>query len=62
MSKVEERMEQILFASRWLMAPFYLGLVISLALLLFKFFQKIFHFLQTVFEMKETGLIISYGS
>ena len=42
MSKVEERMEQILFASRWLMAPFYLGLVISLALLLFKFIQEYF--------------------
>ena len=58
MSKVEERMEQILFASRWLMAPFYLGLVISLALLLFKFIQEIFHFLPTIFEMKETELII----
>ena len=57
MSKVEERMEQILFASRWLMAPFYLGLVISLALLLFKFIQEIFHFLPPVFEMKETELI-----
>ena len=30
-----------------------LGLVISLALLLFKFIQEVFHFLPTVFEMKE---------
>lgn len=58
MKKVEESLEQILFASRWLMAPFYLGLVISLALLLFKFIHELLHFLPGVFEMKETELII----
>ncbi len=39
---IERRFEQIIFASRWLLAPFYLGLVVSLVLLLAKFTQEIF--------------------
>lgn len=58
MRGIEESMERMLFASRWLMAPFYVGLVVSLALLLFKFCQEVVHFLPTVFDMKETDLIL----
>ena len=35
--RVERGFESLLFNSRWLMAPFYFGLVVSLAVLLFKF-------------------------
>jgi uncharacterized protein (TIGR00645 family) len=58
MRQVEASMERVLFASRWLMAPFYMGLVISLALLLFKFGQELLHFLPNILEMKETDLIL----
>jgi uncharacterized protein (TIGR00645 family) len=58
MSRIEHAMEQFLFASRWLMAPFYLGLVVSLALLMFKFIQEIVHFLPNILDMKETDLIL----
>lgn len=58
MRRVEEGLEQLLFASRWLMAPMYLGLVVSLAALLFKFCEEIIHFLPHVFEAKETELIL----
>jgi uncharacterized protein (TIGR00645 family) len=51
-------MEQFLFASRWLMAPFYLGLVVALALLMLKFIQEIIHFLPNILDMKETDLIL----
>jgi uncharacterized protein (TIGR00645 family) len=34
-------LERLLFASRWLLLPFYFGLVIALALLAFKFLQKL---------------------
>jgi len=37
---VERWIEQSIFASRWLLAPFYLGLAASLLLLLIKFGQK----------------------
>ncbi len=35
--RVERAFEGVLFNSRWLMAPFYFGLIVSLAVLLFKF-------------------------
>jgi uncharacterized protein (TIGR00645 family) len=38
----ERVLEQALFSSRWLMAPFYAGLAASLALLLVKFVQQTF--------------------
>ena len=41
---IEYYLERGLFASRWLMAPFYVGLVGALVLLLFAFMQELFHF------------------
>ena len=41
-SKIELALEGILFASRWIMAPFYLGLAAGLVVLLVKFAQKAF--------------------
>jgi uncharacterized protein (TIGR00645 family) len=58
MRQVEASMERVSFASRWLMAPFYMGLVVSLALLSFKFCQELLHFLPNILEMKETDLIL----
>ena len=37
LKRVEHGLENVLFNSRWLMAPFYLGLVVGLAVLLLKF-------------------------
>ena len=36
-------LERGLFASRWLMAPFYVGLVVALAALIVVFFQELAH-------------------
>lgn len=41
--KLESILERGLFASRWLMAPMYIGLVIALAALVVIFFQELFH-------------------
>jgi uncharacterized protein (TIGR00645 family) len=41
---IEERFERGLFASRWLMAPMYLGLVISLAMLLVIFLKELAYY------------------
>jgi len=38
---IERTLERVIFASRWLLAPFYLGLVVTLALLAVKFVQKL---------------------
>ncbi|AIB12131.1 hypothetical protein ABAZ39_08980 [Azospirillum argentinense] len=56
---IERRFEQIIFASRWLLAPFYLGLVVSLVLLLAKFTQEIFHIVPHVLEMQEKDVLLA---
>ena len=52
----EKFIENAMFASRWLLAPFYFGLIISLILLLIVFIKEIIHF-TTNFTMDETELI-----
>lgn len=42
---IERILETILFQSRWLVAPFYLGLVLALILLLVTFFNDIYEYL-----------------
>ena len=42
-SAVERTLENGLFLSRWLMAPFYVGLVVALAMLLVVFVQELIH-------------------
>jgi len=45
---VEEAMEQVLFSSRWLLAPLYFGLVIGLVVLVVKFAEAFWHTIQTI--------------
>ena len=40
---VENQLEGLLTASRWLLAPFFVGLALSVVLLLIKFAQEFFH-------------------
>ena len=54
----ERWLEGGLFASRWLMAPFYVGLVIALAALIVVFVQELAHELPLVLEMKPEGAIL----
>jgi len=56
---MERIIERTLFASRWLMAPFYLGLCIALLLLLIKFGQEIVHFAPLVFSLSEADLVLA---
>ena len=54
---IEVFLEKLMFASRWIMAPFYFGLIISLFMLLIVFLSEIFHFMIN-FQINETDLII----
>ncbi len=47
---VELAIEGFLYRSRWLLAPFYIGLVLAIALLLVKFGQELWHLLPRVLE------------
>jgi uncharacterized protein (TIGR00645 family) len=42
-NRIEKALEMVLFRSRWLLAPFYLGLVLSLAMLLAAFVGELVH-------------------
>ncbi|MEP9375497.1 TIGR00645 family protein [Aquabacter sp. CN5-332] len=55
---VEKLIEQVLFRSRWLMAPFYLGLVIALLVLLFKFGHELLHFVTHAVGASESDVIL----
>ncbi len=55
---IESFAEKFLYASRWLLAPIYLGLSFGLLLLGLKFFQEVFHILPLVFATKEADLVL----
>lgn len=55
---MERVLENLLYASRWLLAPIYLGLSLALVLLGFKFFQEVMHALPSVLALKETELVL----
>lgn len=50
--------EPILFRSRWLMAPFYLGLVLALVALMIKFSQELLHFILHTLDASESDTIL----
>ena len=56
--RFETLLERGLFASRWLMAPFYVGLVVALAALLVVFFQELFHELGGLLSMTPEDAIL----
>lgn len=58
MKKVERFLERFIFASRWLLAPFYLGLVGAIALLLFKFAKEFFNLLPVVVSGEGTQVMV----
>ena len=55
---METLLEKLIYASRWLMAPIYLGLSLALLALGLKFFQEVFTIIPVIFSMKEVDLIL----
>jgi len=55
---MEARIEKLLYAARWVLAPLYLGLSLALLLLSLKFFQEVFHFFPLIFSTSETELTL----
>ena len=58
LKRAENALETVLFNSRWLMAPFYLGLVVSLAVLLYKFVQLLWEFILHAPSATESDIIL----
>lgn len=55
---MERLIEKTMYATRWLMAPIYLGLSLALLALGIKFFQEVFHIVPVIFSLKEVDLIL----
>ncbi|MDO9078119.1 MAG: TIGR00645 family protein [Brevundimonas sp.] len=56
--QIETRFERGLFASRWLMAPMYLGLVVSLAMLVIVFARELIYYAPQAFTMTSEQVIL----
>jgi uncharacterized protein (TIGR00645 family) len=52
-------MESAIFASRWLLAPFFLGLIVAMMVLLVKFGKELFSLLMGVLGFIEHDAVIS---
>ena len=59
-SAVTEPMEKAIFAARWILAPFYVGLILTLFLLLIKFVQEFVKFVSIIWtaDFKATELAL----
>jgi uncharacterized protein (TIGR00645 family) len=57
-SKLEEIIERAWFASRWILAPIFLGLSLALMALGVKFFQEAWHVFQHLLTMEESDLVL----
>lgn len=55
---LEGFIEILLFKSRWLLAPFYIGLIGALVILLIKFIKKLFVIIPDIISISSTDLIL----
>jgi uncharacterized protein (TIGR00645 family) len=58
-SKTEVIFEKVLFASRWILAPVFLGLSLALIALGVKFFQEAWHVFNHLLGMEESDLVLT---
>jgi uncharacterized protein (TIGR00645 family) len=58
LEKAEWILETLIFASRWILAPFYLGLAVSLLILLIKFMGELWHMASHAFSSTESDVIL----
>src|SRR5262245_6070322 len=56
--KLEHLLEAVLFASRWLLAPFYLGLAVGIVIVLIKFLEELYHIASKAFSSSEADVIV----
>lgn len=58
MKNFEHKMEQAIFASRWLTAPIYIGLCLSLMMLLYIFLKEFWHVIQNITSSESKDVIL----
>ena len=58
MQRIERVIETVIFHSRWVLAPFYLGLIVSLVLMLIHFVRQLVEFILHIPTAKESDVIL----
>ena len=58
MRKCETFLENLMYSTRWILAPICFGLSIALFALAIKFYQELFHILPDIFSMPEADLVL----
>lgn len=56
--KVESIIEKIIFSSRWVQAPLYVGLIVGGVLYAYKFLEELIHLCITINEISESALML----
>jgi len=56
---LERAIEKLLFSSRWILAPVYVGMSLALVALGVKFFQEVFHVLSHIWTMQEAEMVLT---
>jgi uncharacterized protein (TIGR00645 family) len=59
MNKVEETLEHWVFRSRWLLAPFFIGLLLAIVALLIKFVKQLATLATEMFVLDSDDMIVS---
>ncbi|WP_020396799.1 TIGR00645 family protein [Thiolinea disciformis] len=58
MKKIEQAFEHLLFASRWLMAPVYLALIVTLIIMMIKAIKQLFGLMATMMSADGQEIIV----
>jgi uncharacterized protein (TIGR00645 family) len=58
MNKVETTLEHWVFTSRWLLAPFFIGLLLAIVALLVKFMKQLWELALTMFTIGSDQMIV----
>ena len=59
MPELERAMEKLIFASRWILAPFFIGLLVAMVVLLFKFLKELLDLVLNIWAASDYELVIS---
>ena len=59
LKRIEQGIEATLFASRWLLAPLYLGLAVVLLLISIQFVHELVHLVPQALHMEESKMVLA---
>ena len=58
MNKIEELLEKLIFAGRWLLAPLYIGLLAALLPILYRFFHSFWHMISHITTLSASEITL----